>query len=63
MWRAPAWTDELLLGFEDYASWLEHRDPAGVANTVLRLIHQANYLLDQQIAALEHQFFVDGGCT
>jgi restriction system protein len=46
-----------------YASWLEHRDPAVVANTVLCLIHQANYLLDQQITALERQFIADGGYT
>ncbi|HSN78476.1 MAG TPA: four helix bundle suffix domain-containing protein, partial [Anaerolineae bacterium] len=46
-----------------YASWLEHRDPAIVANTVLCLIHQANYLLDQQITALERQFIADGGYT
>lgn len=46
-----------------YASWLEHRDPAVVANAVLCLIHQANYLLDQQITALERQFVSDGGYT
>src|SRR5437016_2238126 len=36
-----------------YARWLEQDDPAVVANTLLCLIHQANYLLDQQISALE----------
>jgi restriction system protein len=46
-----------------YAAWLEHRDPAVVANAVLCLIHQANYLLDQQITALERQFVSDGGYT
>ncbi|WP_261344791.1 hypothetical protein [Neorhodopirellula pilleata] len=25
------------------------------------LIHQANYLLDQQIASLENQFIIEGG--
>jgi hypothetical protein len=29
-----------------YARWLEHADPAVVANSLLCLIHQANYLLD-----------------
>ncbi len=47
--------------FGPYAAWLNHRDPAVVANTVLCLIHQANYLLDQQIAALERTFVQEGG--
>jgi four helix bundle suffix protein len=46
-----------------YARWLEHADPAVVANAVLCLIHQANYLLDQQIAALERDFINEGGYT
>ncbi len=44
-----------------YARWLNHKDPAVVANTVICLIHQANYLLDQQIAAVEQQFVEGGG--
>ena len=39
-----------------YAAWLNHKDPAVVANAIICLIHQANYLLDQQIAGLERQF-------
>jgi restriction system protein len=31
------------------------------ANATICLIHQANYLLDQQIAALERAFINDGG--
>jgi four helix bundle suffix protein len=31
------------------------------ANAIICLIHQANYLLDQQIAALEKQFVEGGG--
>ena len=46
-----------------YAGWLEHRDPAVVANTILCPIHQTNYLLDQQIAALERDFVAEGGYT
>ena len=30
------------------------------ANAIICLIHQANYLLDKQIAALEQQFICDG---
>lgn len=44
-----------------YARWLEHRDPAVRANAVICLIHQANYLLDRQIAVLEKQFVEGGG--
>ena len=44
-----------------YAPWLEHKDPAIVANTLICLIHQANYLMDQQIIALEQSFIKEGG--
>lgn len=44
-----------------YTPWLEHADPAVRANALICLIHQANYLLDQQIAALEKQFVEEGG--
>jgi len=44
-----------------YARWLEHDDPAVRANAVICLIHQANYLLDQQIGGLERQFITGGG--
>ena len=32
-----------------------------MANAILCLIHQANYLLDQQIGALERDFIQEGG--
>lgn len=44
-----------------YAPWLTHREAAVVANTIICLIHQANYLLDQQVAALERDFIQEGG--
>jgi restriction system protein len=44
-----------------YAPWLDHTDPAIRANALICLIHQANYLLDQQILALEAQFIGEGG--
>ncbi len=44
-----------------YAPWLGHRDSAVVANAIICLIHQANYLLDQQVAALERDFIQEGG--
>ena len=44
-----------------YAPWLDHADLAVRANAAICLIHQANYLLDQQIEALEKQFIEGGG--
>ena len=44
-----------------YAPWLNHPDPAIIANAIICLIHQANYLLDKQIAGLERDFIQSGG--
>jgi four helix bundle suffix protein len=44
-----------------YAPWLEHKEPAILANTLICLIHQANYLMDQQLVALEQAFIKGGG--
>jgi restriction system protein len=44
-----------------YSRWLEHADPAIRANALICLIHQANFLLDRQIAALEKAFVEGGG--
>jgi four helix bundle suffix protein len=44
-----------------YARWLDHEDPAIRANAFICLIHQANYLLDQQLEAIEKQFVQEGG--
>ena len=46
---------------DPYSSWITHADPAVVANAIICLIHQANYLLDRQIAGLERQFIQEGG--
>lgn len=53
-------SDQLSLS-APYASWLSHVDSAVVANALICLIHQANYLLDQQIAGLERTFVEEGG--
>jgi four helix bundle suffix protein len=47
--------------YQVYARWLEHNDPGVVANALICLIHQTNYLLDQQISALERDFVKGGG--
>ena len=44
-----------------YSPWLDHADPAVRANATICLIHQANFLLDRQIAALEDAFIEGGG--
>lgn len=48
-------------GSSAYVRWLDHHDPAVVANALICLIHQANYLLDRQIAGLESSFIQEGG--
>lgn len=45
----------------EYRPWLAHDDPAVIANAVICLIHQANYLLDRQVRGLEKQFVTEGG--
>ncbi len=37
--------------------------PESAANTLICLIHQTNYLLDQQLRALEKKFLEEGGFT
>jgi four helix bundle suffix protein len=54
------WSDPIE-HWKAYAAWLEHADSAVVANTLICLIHQTNYLLDQQISALERDFVQEGG--
>jgi four helix bundle suffix protein len=46
-----------------YSPWLTSPDPAIVANAIICLIHQTNYLLDQQVRALELGFVQVGGYT
>jgi four helix bundle suffix protein len=47
--------------FEDYRQFVETRPPEVVANIALCLIHQTNYLLDQQMLRLEKEFVEQGG--
>ena len=47
--------------FEEFREFAETRPPEVVANIALCLIHQANYLLDQQIKRLEQDFLKEGG--
>jgi len=47
--------------YEDYRSFIETRPAETVANILICLIHQANYLLDQQLRQLEQEFLQAGG--
>jgi four helix bundle suffix protein len=49
------------VSYESYRSYIETRTPDIVANFLICLIHQTNYLLDQQLRALEKAFLVEGG--
>ena len=47
--------------YETYRTYVDTRSAEVVANIAICLIHQANYLLDQQIRRLEQDFLKDGG--
>jgi four helix bundle suffix protein len=49
------------LAYEDFREFIETRPPETVANILICLIHQANYLLDQQLRRLEQDFLKEGG--
>ena len=46
-----------------YRTYIEGSPPEVAANTMLCLIHQTNFLLDQQLRQLEKQFLEKGGFT
>jgi four helix bundle suffix protein len=47
--------------YELYREFVETRPPEVIANIAICLIHQANYLIDQQLRALEKDFLNQGG--
>ena len=47
--------------YETYRTYIDSRPAGVVANIVVCLIHQTNYLLDQQIRQLEQAFLKEGG--
>lgn len=49
--------------YSTYRSYVEQGSAEVAANTLICLIHQANYLLDQQLRQLEKQFLEEGGFT
>ncbi|MEK6335747.1 MAG: four helix bundle suffix domain-containing protein [Acidobacteriota bacterium] len=46
-----------------YRTYIESESPEIAANVVICLIHQTNYLLDQQLRQLENAFVQEGGFT
>jgi restriction system protein len=49
--------------YSTYKTYIESPNPEVSANTLLCLIHQTNYLLDQQLRSLEKAFVEEGGFT
>ncbi len=49
------------VSYESYRTYLDTRPSEIVANILICLIHQTNYLLDQQLRALEKAFLAEGG--
>jgi four helix bundle suffix protein len=49
------------LTYENFREFVESRPPEIIANIAICLIHQANYLLDQQKRRLEKDFLKEGG--
>src|SRR5712692_5662583 len=47
--------------YETYREFIETRPAHIIANILICLIHQANYLLDQQLRRLEQDFLKEGG--
>jgi four helix bundle suffix protein len=46
-----------------YRPYIEGTPPEVAANTLICLVHQTNFLLDQQLRQLEKQFLEQGGFT
>jgi len=49
------------VSYETYETFIETRSAEVVANILICLIHQTNYLLDQLIRKLEKDFLAEGG--
>ncbi len=49
--------------YSTYKTYFENASAETAANAAICLIHQANYLLDQQLRVLEKEFVEEGGFT
>jgi restriction system protein len=59
--RALAYKEDR--SYRTYKTYIEERSAEIAANALVCLIHQANYLLDRQLRALEMEFLKEGGFT
>ncbi len=59
--RKLAWAKDK--SYKTYRSYFEEQVPEIAANAAICLIHQTNYLLDQQLRSLEKEFLKEGGFT
>jgi restriction system protein len=59
--RKMAWKENR--SYATYKPYVEKDSEEVAANAIICLIHQANYLLDQQLRQLEKQFLDEGGFT
>lgn len=57
--RKLGWKDDV--SYETYRTYIETRPGFTVANILICLIHQTNYLLDQLLRQLERDFLKEGG--
>jgi restriction system protein len=49
--------------YKTYRTYIEESSSETAANSMICIIHQANYLLDRQLRALEEEFVKEGGFT
>lgn len=49
--------------YKSYKTYIENSSSETAANAIICLIHQTNYLLDQQLRKLEEEFLEKGGFT
>jgi len=49
--------------YSTYRTYIEEKDEEAAANTIICLIHQTNYLLDQLLRQMEARFLEAGGFT
>ena len=49
--------------YKTYRTYIESASPEVAANTLICLIHQTNFMLDQQLRQLEKQFLKQSGFT
>ncbi|MEW6087257.1 MAG: four helix bundle suffix domain-containing protein [bacterium] len=59
--RKMAWAKNR--SYMTYKPYIEQSSSEVAANTIICLIHQTNFLLDQQLRALEKGFLEEGGFT